>query len=410
MSEEQLIDIEKLTQDAHNFNKGTVGGAELMERSLSELGAGRSILIDKNGNIIAGNKTQEAAIKAGIKKVRVIETTGDELVAVKRTDIDINSKKGRDLAFVDNLATQINLAWDEAELEAIDVEGFDPGDWGWEQPTIDDSKTEKNTNSAQDNPAQEDDFDPDAKFEQRVQIGEIWQLGSHRLLCGDSTNPEEVLRLLGDDKADLLLTDPPYNVDYVGKTKDALKIQNDKKEDGAFRQFLIDAFNASVQGMKDGASFYIWHADSEGLNFRLAVREAGLLLKQCLIWNNNAFVMGRQDYHWKHEPCLYGWKPGASHNWFADRKQATVIDFDRPNRSAEHPTMKPVGLFGYQICNSCPKNGIVLDTFAGSGTAIIAAEQLERRAYCIELDPHYCNVIIARWESLTGQKAIKLNP
>lgn len=382
-----------------------------MERSLNELGAGRSILVDKNGKIIAGNKTQEAAIKAGIKKVRIIETTGDELVAVKRTDVDINDAKGRELALVDNLATQVNLAWDEAEIEAMEVEGFDASDWGWEASDVGDgeSKTEKNTTSAQDNPAQEDDFDPDAKFEQRVQMGDIWSLGAHRLLCGDSTDPTTILRLLGEERADLWLTDPPYNVDYVGKTKDALKIQNDKKEDGAFRQFLIDAFKAATQGMKDGASFYIWHADSEGMNFRLAVREAGLLYKQCLIWNKSAFVLGRQDYHWKHEPCLYGWKPGASHHWYADRKQSTVIDFDRPNRSAEHPTMKPVGLFGYEILNSCPKGGIVLDTFAGSGTTIIAAEQLERRGYCMELDPHYCNVIIARWEKLTGQKAMKLN-
>ena len=382
-----------------------------MERSLNELGAGRSILVDKNGKIIAGNKTQEAAIKAGIKKVRIIETTGDELVAVKRTDVDIDSAKGRELALVDNLATQVNLAWDEAEIEAMEVEGFDASDWGWEASDVGDGegKTEKNTSSAQDNPAQEDDFDPDAKFEQRVQTGDIWSLGAHRLLCGDSTDPTTILRLLGEERADLWLTDPPYNVDYVGKTKDALKIQNDKKEDGAFRQFLIDAFKAATQGMKDGASFYIWHADSEGMNFRLAVREAGLLYKQCLIWNKSSFVLGRQDYHWKHEPCLYGWKPGASHHWYADRKQSTVIDFDRPNRSAEHPTMKPIGLFGYEILNSCPKGGIVLDTFAGSGTTIIAAEQLERRGYCIELDPHYCNVIIARWEKLTGQKAMKLN-
>lgn len=412
MTDEKVINIEDLTQDEHNFNKGTEGGAELMERSLKELGAGRSILLDKNDVIIAGNKTQEAAIKAGIKKVRIIETTGDEIVAVKRTDVDINDAKGRELALVDNLSSQVNLSWDESEIGAIDVDGFDASDWGWTPPEMGDGdgNTEKNTNSAQDNPAKEDDFDPDAKFEQRTKTGDIWALGVHRLLCGDSTDPANVLRLLGEEKADLWLTDPPYNVDYVGKTKDALKIQNDKKEDGQFRQFLIDAFNAAVQGMKDGAAFYIWHADSEGLNFRLAVREAGLLHKQCLIWNKSAFVMGRQDYHWKHEPCLYGWKPGASHHWFADRKQSTVIDFDRPNRSAEHPTMKPVGLFGYQISNSCPKGGIVLDTFGGSGTTIIAAEQLERRGYCIELDPHYCNVIIARWEKLTGQKAIKLNP
>lgn len=205
--------------------------------------------------------------------------------------------------------------------------------------------------------------------------------------------------------ADLLLTDPPYNVNYTGKTKDHLKIENDKMSDSNFREFLRDAFVCADSVMKPGACFYIWHADSEGYNFRGACKDTGWQVRQCLIWNKNSMVMGRQDYHWKHEPCLYGWKDGASHLWAADRKQTTVIDFNKPQRNGEHPTMKPVGLFDYQIKNNTKGSDIVLDLFGGSGTALIACEQDGRKARIMELDPHYCDVIIQRWENLTGREA-----
>ena len=208
--------------------------------------------------------------------------------------------------------------------------------------------------------------------------------------------------------ADLLLTDPPYNVNYTGRTEESLKITNDCMDDDNFRRFLISSFKAADSVLRPGGAFYIWHADSEGYNFRFAVKEAGWLLKQCLIWNKNAMVMGRQDYQWKHEPCLYGWKCGASHHWYSDRKQTTVIDFSKPLRNGEHPTMKPVGLFAYLMGNSSKAGDIVLDSFGGSGTTIIAAEQLGRKARVMELDPHYCDVIIARWEKLTGKDAVKV--
>ena len=414
MEQEKIINIEELVQDEHNFNKGTDEGGKLMERSFKEMGAGRSVLIDKHGKIIAGNKSQKAAIAAGIKRVRVIETTGDELIAVKRTDVELESEQGRKMALLDNLTTQVNLAWDEAELQTItgEIEGFDVGDFGFDikdMPSIDLDGNKKPISNVNEKPAEEDDFDPDAKFETKVHEGDIWQLGEHKLLCGDSTKPENVLRLLGEERADCWLTDPPYNVAYEGKTKEKLTIKNDSKDDASFRAFLVDAFTAAAAGMKDGAAFYIWHADSEGFNFRYAVREAELMTKQCLIWNKNSMVMGRQDFQWKHEPCLYGWKPGASHHWYSDRKQTTVLDFDRPTRSEDHPTMKPVPLFGYQVQCSTKEGDIVMDTFSGSGTTIVACEQLHRKARCMELDPHYCNVIIARWEKLTGQKAVKLN-
>ena len=215
---------------------------------------------------------------------------------------------------------------------------------------------------------------------------------------------------MGGEQADLLLTDPPYNVDYQGGTEEKLKIKNDSMEDSAFRSFLTDAFHSADKFLRPGASFYIWHADSEGLNFRMAVRNVEWLLKQCLIWNKNSLVMGRQDYQWKHEPCLYGWKAGSSHHWYGDRKQTTVIDFNRPNVNAEHPTMKPVGLFGYLMSNSSKKGDVVMDLFGGSGTSIIAAEHLERKCYMMELDPHYCDVILDRWEKLTGKEAERLTP
>lgn len=208
---------------------------------------------------------------------------------------------------------------------------------------------------------------------------------------------------------DMLITDPPYNVDYTGKTKDALKIENDKMEDGSFRQFLRDAFACADAVMKPGAVFYIWHADSEGYNFRGACKDIGWQVRQCIIWNKNSMVMGRQDYQWKHEPCLYGWKEGSGHLCASDRKQTTVIDMARPTKSDLHPTMKPIALFDYQIKNNTKGGDAVLDLFDGSGTTIIACEQNGRCAFAMELDPRYVDAAIGRWEQLTGQKAVLLN-
>lgn len=214
-------------------------------------------------------------------------------------------------------------------------------------------------------------------------------------------------RSWGGGIADLWLTDPPYNVAYQGKTKDALTIQNDEMDDESFRRFLVSAYSAADSVLKEGAAFYIWHADSEGFNFRGACRDVGWKVRECLIWSKNTFVLGRQDYQWQHEPCLYGWKDGAAHNWYSDRSQTTILEFDRPNRNAEHPTMKPVGLFQYLIGNSTKRGDIVLDSFGGSGTTLIACEQSGRSARIIELDPCYCDVIIERWQNLTGQRAVR---
>ena len=250
-----------------------------------------------------------------------------------------------------------------------------------------------------------DDDAPEVQEESVSVLGEIYELGPHRLMCGDSTDAEQVARLMGGEKADMWLTDPPYNVDYTGKTTDALKVKNDYMEDSAFRQFLLKAYTAAFAVMKPGASFYIWHADSEGYNFRGAVKDCGESVRQCLIWEKQSMVMGRQDYQWKHEPCLYGWKSGASHGWYSDRKQTTLLKFDRPFRSTEHPTMKPVALFSYLIGNSTAPQGLVVDTFLGSGTSLIAAATLGRRCYGMELDPKYCDVIRKRWTKWANDNA-----
>jgi len=236
-------------------------------------------------------------------------------------------------------------------------------------------------------------------------LGEVWILGNHRLMCGDATIIDDVEKLSNNTKMDLFITDPPYNVEYEGKTKDKLKIQNDSMSDDNFMKFLIDSFTCANAFMRDGAVFYIWHADSEGYNFRSACKNTSWKIRECLIWVKNSMVMGRQDYQWKHEPCLYGWKDGASHIWNSDRKQTTVLEFNKPSANKEHPTMKPIELFAYQIKNSSLENNTVLDLFGGSGTTIIACEQLNRKCYTMELDPKYCDVIIKRWEKFTGKQA-----
>ena len=245
--------------------------------------------------------------------------------------------------------------------------------------------------------------------EQAISVpGDIWLLGNHRLMCGDSTSAEDAEKLMDGAKADLLLTDPPYNVAYEGGTEERLTIQNDDMDDSDFREFLVDAFTAADGCMKPGAAFYIWHADTEGYNFRGACRDVGWQVRQCLIWAKNTFVLGRQDYHWQHEPCLYGWKDGAAHLWTGDRAQSTIMNFDKPARNGEHPTMKPVELFAYQVQNNTKAGNAVLDLFGGSGTTIIACEQLGRRGYLMELDPRYVDVIVKRYIGVTGKTDVVL--
>ena len=209
--------------------------------------------------------------------------------------------------------------------------------------------------------------------------------------------------------ADLLVTDPPYGISYTGKTKEALTVENDSLEDAELQAFLHDAFSKAIEHMSPGAAFYIFHADCKGDVFRSACSSAGLKIRECLVWVKNVMTLGRQDYQWRHEPCLYGWKDGDSHSWYSDRKQTTVLEFDKPTANREHPTMKPVPLIAYLIGNSSKAGDTVLDCFGGSGSTLIACEQLGRKCLMMELDPHYCDVIITRWEELTGEKAVLID-
>lgn len=355
--------------------------------SIREFGFKVPVVIDKNGEIIAGHTRYKAAKKLKLKENPCIiadDLTEEQIKAFRLADNKVGELAEWDLDMLD-----IELD----EITEIDMEqfGFYMSDMESEAEAI------------------EDDFDEEPPEEPESKPGDIYKLGEHVLMCGDSTDAKSVENLMGGVVADMLLTDPPYNVDYTGKTEDALKIQNDKMQDDNFREFLKSAFHSADHVMKPGAVFYIWHADSEGYNFREACRQAGWTVRQCLIWNKNSMVIGRQDYQWKHEPCLYGWKDGARHLWSSDRKQTTVLNFDRPTKSRLHPTMKPIALFDYQIKNNTKGGDIVLDLFAGSGTTIMACEQNGRKAYCMEYDPRYVDIIIKRWEEFTGKKAELIN-
>jgi DNA modification methylase len=394
-----MTSIKDLKSDHKNARKRTDRSAKLIAESLQRYGAARSIVIDEDNRILAGNGTVEGAKAAGIQNIRVIETDGTEIIAVKRTGLTEDEKIG--LALADNRTSDLS-DWDKDMLQQLSEEHdiapwFDADDLAEILGTVEQSPTEGLIDA--------DDV-PEAPAEPITKPGDLWILGDHRLLCGDSTDTVALERLMAGANADLWLTDPPYNVNYEGKTADSLKIKNDSMKDAEFRQFLKDVYIAANCFLRPGASFYIWHADSEGYNFRGAAFDTGWKVRQCLIWIKSSLVMGRQDYQWKHEPCLYGWTEGAAHTWNSDRKQTTVLEFDKPSRNKEHPTMKPVDLFQYQMANSTKPGNIVLDSFGGSGTTMIAAERINRKARLMELDPRYCDVIIKRWEDFTGKKAI----
>lgn len=396
-----MSDISDLKFDDKNFNQHTAKGLGLLEKSLQQFGAGRSILIDKNNRIIGGNGVVEAAGNIGLEDLQIVESDGKKIIAVKRTDIDLDSKEGRELAMADNAVAAEDLSWDKGNIDEVSEQfGIDPGDW------IGDWDSQAEQEVEEDEAPEVDESEP-AKSE----LGKVYKLGNHRLMCGDSTSLDDIQRLMGGQTADLWMTDPPYNVAYgqygsatearsLHRRTDSKMIMNDKMEDDQFRKFLVDAYTTADAVMKSGAAFYIFHADNESYNFRGACRDMGWVVRECLIWNKNALCLGRQDYQWKHEPCLYGWKDGT-HQWYSDRKQTTVIDFDRPTNSEEHPTMKPVGLFAYLIKNSTKGGDVVLDSFGGSGTTIVACEQLGRCGYLMELDPKYCDVIRKRYWKLT---------
>lgn len=365
---------------------------ESTANSIKEFGWQQPIVVDKNNIVIVGHTRLKAAEKLKLDTVPV-------LVADNLSEEQVKAYR-----LADNKTGEL-ADWDMALLneELESIAELDMDDFGFELA--------KDAEEVVD-----DDFDVEVPDEPTSKLGQIYQLGNHRLMVGDSTDTKQVEALMGGQQADLLVTDPPYNValgmggsvDEARKRHrrtDGLVIMNDKMEDSKFREFLVSVYTAAKNNMKAGASFYIWHADSERFNFEGAAKDVGWQVRETLIWNKNSITLGRQDYQWKHEPCLYGWNEGGSHAWYSDRKQSTVLNFDRPTSSKLHPTMKPVPLFDYQIKNSSKQGDLVLDLFGGSGTTMIACEQNGRHAYLMELDPKYADVIITRWEEFTGKKA-----
>lgn len=347
----------------------------------------RPIIVDEAWMILGGNMRFKALKHMGYKEVP------DEWV---KNIKDLTEDEKKEFIIKDN----VNFGDHNFEILSQDWDLDKLKEWGVEFPV------KFHANLA----AVEDNFSfPQGGIETDIKLGDVFEIGPHRLMCGDTRNTNELATLMNSQLADIVITDPPYNVDYTGKTKNALKIQNDKKSDTDFYTFLFGFYKSLGSFTKQGGAWYVWHADSEGANFRKAMSDAGIMVKQCLIWVKNSMVMGRQDYQWKHEPCLYGWKEGAAHSWYGDRKQTTILNFDRPNRNAEHPTMKPVELIAYQLNNSSKQDDIVADGFLGSGTTMIAAHQLNRKCYGMEIDPKYCQVIIDRMKKLDPTLTITKN-
>jgi site-specific DNA-methyltransferase (adenine-specific) len=391
----QIKEVEITALIPYAKNSRTHDDAQVAQiaASIKEFGWTNPILVDGDKGIIAGHGRLMAAKKLKMDKVPVIELSG------------MTEAQKKAYVIADNRLA-LNAGWDNAmltiELQDLEDEGFDLSLTGFNDAELD----------ALLNPIEEtegltdEDAVPDVPEEPKTKLGDIYILGNHRLMCGDSTSIDAVEKLMDGQLADQLVTDPPYNIAYEGGSKKREQIKNDEMADEEFRQFLKDVYIAANAVMKAGAVFYIWHADTEGYNFRGAARDMGWKVRQTLIWNKDNSAFGRSDYHWKHEPCLYGWKEGAAHLWAADRKQTTVIECKRPSKSDLHPTMKPVELMEYQILNNTKGSDIVLDLFGGSGSTMIAAEKIGRKSCLMELDPKYCDVIVKRWEDFTGKKAI----
>jgi len=383
----ELVPIDAIRPHPENPRKGDLAS---IEESIDKNGFyGACVVQRTTGYILAGNHRYLAAKKRGFTEVPVLW-------------IEVDDKTAKRILLADNRTSDL-AGYDDEKLAALLRElsaDQDLAGSGYTEADLDDLLLEVaggNDDTAP--PAEEDDEEVDASLpeEPESKIGEVYALGPHRLICGDATSVTDLDKVLGGRQADLLWTDPPYGVAYEGKTKKKLTIQNDAMEGEAFYTFLLEAFSTASTGMRPGACFYIAHADSQGHHFRRAVLESGWKLSQCLIWAKDQFVLGRSDYHWRHEPILYGWKDGAAHRAVKDRTQDTVWEFARPRRNEEHPTMKPVPLIERAIRNSTAAGELVLDPFGGSGSTLIAAARAGRVAALIEIDPRYCDVIRRRW-------------
>jgi site-specific DNA-methyltransferase (adenine-specific) len=342
----------------------------------------RPIVVNDDMVVLGGNMRLKACKEAGLKEIPIIKAS------------DLSDEQQKEFIIKDNVGFG-DWDWDALSNE-WDVEQLQ--DWGLDVPDFAQVELE----------AEEDDFDvPEGGIETDIVIGDLIEIGEHRLLCGDSTDTEQVAKLMNGKLADMVHTDPPYNINYEGGSKKREKIANDKLED--FPKFLYDVYTTISTALKKGGAIYVWHASSETHNFIQQFLNAGFLFKSYIIWNKNNSTFGRSDYHWKHEPCIYGWLDGGSHKWHGDRKQTTVWDIDRPSRSEEHPTMKPIPLCSKPIENSSQINDIVLDVFLGSGSTMVASHQFKRKCYGMELDPKYCQVIVDRMLKLEPTLEIKRN-
>ena len=384
----QTLPVGKLVPADYNPRKDLKPGDpeyEKLKRSLTEFGYVEPVIWNKTtGHIVGGHQRAKILIETGVTEV--------ECVVVQMSE---EKEKALNVAL-----NKISGEWDKDKLSLLiaDLQGadFDVSLTGFDAVEID-----KLLNSGMD--AEDDDFDVDAELEKPAfsKLGDLWTLGRHKVICGDSTKPETYAALMGGKQANLILTDPPYGIDYDKGV--AGKIKNDKFDsDEGFYTFLHDAFSAMATYLATDGAAYVFHADSKGLTFRRAFEDAGFKLSGCCIWAKNTFTLGRSDYQWCHEPCLYGWKKSGKHNWFGDRKQSTIWNFDKPSRSEKHPTMKPVPLLAVPMKNSTQTNGVVLDPFGGSGSTLICAEQLGREAFLIELDEKFVDVIIHRYIEAVG--------
>ena len=388
-AELKMIPVSVLKPAAYNPRKKLKPGDkeyEKIKRSIEEFGFADPLVVNSDMTIIGGHQRLAVAMEMGYTEVPCAVV-----------DVDKMREKALNIAL-----NKITGQWDEdllAELlQDIQNSSYDAELTGFESAEID-----VLYNKVYDKEVKEDNFDVESELKQPVfsKPGDLWFLGKHRIICGDSTKPEVYERLMDGDKANLVLTDPPYNVD-VEET--AGKIMNDNMGDQDFYNFLLAAYQCMHQNLADDGSIYVWHADTEGLNFRKAFKDAGFYLSGCCIWKKNALVLGRSPYQWIHEPCLFGWKQKGKHQWYADRKQTTVWEYDKPKSSPDHPTMKPVTLMAYPIKNSTMTNGIVLDPFLGSGSTLIACMQTDRVCRGIELDPKFVDVIVKRSIQENGGK------
>ncbi len=384
-TEMKLIETSKLIPYVNNARTHSPAQIMKLRSSLREFGFINPVIIDRDLNVIAGHGRIMAAKEEGIKEIPCVFV--DYLTEAQ--------KKAYILA--DNRMA-MDAGWDEEllriEIEALQAEAFDIGLTGFDDKEIADL-------FASEDDVEDDDFDVDAELEKPTftKAGDVWVLGKHRLVCGDSTKPETYELLMEGAKANLVVTDPPYNVNYEGS---AGKIKNDNMANDKFYQFLFDVYTCMYQAMADDASIYVFHADTEGLNFRRAFAEAGFYLSGTCIWKKQSLVLGRSPYQWQHEPCLFGWKKSGKHQWYSGRKETTIWEFDKPKKNGDHPTMKPVPLIAYPIKNSSMTNCIVLDPFGGSGSTLIACEQTGRYCRTIELDEKFCDVIVKRYIEQVG--------